>query len=529
MSTKVLVDKFNKLPHKRLAPSGKVPNEYHFDIRYVAMEPPSHVMLLFQPESKYIHIERLPAGLPSGSSGIEFFPETAEQAAPTIAQAILHSFTANVDKQAKAFDPSAVPPQAPWKLMTEDPDLARAIGKELRSLGVRVTELHTISISPKKVVRDAQEAFNKLFAMIRSAPVIKTPDAIIFRAPVQPSDPPPADETSTIVKYVQTFNNAKPPREADPAWLQLIPKEVAAKTEYLSRHPAHEIKGEADAGNPTAMVDLAMRHISGYQCKPDRAVWYEYLVKAIKSPNAPAELKSTAHALLIDWFVSGCGKSMPIRYMLAASHHAEHALRLAQEVSPPGHNASGAVLYFLMYLFRDNAEKLVIPELLVHYKTCWDAIQTRLAQVNKESGKMQVKRMKQPNRYRCANPGCGIVADKGKMLMQCSGKCDADKKPAYCGKACQKADWKNHKPFCKPGMPCSVIDDSADDPVDVGGSRDGAYGIRVPMEDGTRTITSSTLTPEQLKDFRDAVAQHRGGVAPPFESGLAVDMSALRL
>jgi hypothetical protein len=32
---------------------------------------------------------------------------------------------------------------------------------------------------------------------------------------------------------------------------------------------------------------------------------------------------------------------------------------------------------------------------------------------------MAVKRMKNPNRYRCANVGCGIIADKGKMLPKC--------------------------------------------------------------------------------------------------------------
>ncbi|KAL1742865.1 hypothetical protein HDZ31DRAFT_65566 [Schizophyllum fasciatum] len=57
---------------------------------------------------------------------------------------------------------------------------------------------------------------------------------------------------------------------------------------------------------------------------------------------------------------------------------------------------------------------------------------TRLEQMRKERTKLQAKRMKQPNRYRCANRGCGIVSDKGKMLQQCSGKCDVDKKPAYC-------------------------------------------------------------------------------------------------
>ncbi|KAL1742868.1 hypothetical protein HDZ31DRAFT_42306 [Schizophyllum fasciatum] len=501
------VDEFNKLRRTPLLPSGRGPNNWHFDVRYVALEPPSHMMLLFQTESTYIHLERLPIGLPQSSSGIAYFPETAEQAAPAVAHAILHSFVNNLDMHARGYDPNAPPPLAPWKLTAEDPDLARAVGNEMRSLGVQAPELHTVSVSSKQTIRGAREAFDKVFGMLRPSPAVKTPDAIVFRSHTPKMALPLEDEDQVIMQYVQTFSNAKPPREVKPAWMDEIAQEWAAKSEYLEKHPLGEVKADADAGNPNAMLDYAMRYICGHKCKPDRAISYEYLVRAIQSPQATAELKSTAHALLIDWHIGSCSESMPIRYMLAASHHAEHALRLAKEVSPLGYNASGAVLYFLMYLFRDSAEKLIVPELLVHYKTCWEAIQTRLEQMRKDSAKMQVKRMKHPNRYRCANRGCGIVSDKGKMLQQCSGKCDVDKKPAYCSKECQRADWKNHKPFCKPGMPCSVIDDSLDDVVDASGSsRDGAVGVRIPMGDRDRILMSSTLSPAELKSIRDSLA-----------------------
>jgi hypothetical protein len=77
--------------------------------------------------------------------------------------------------------------------------------------------------------------------------------------------------------------------------------------------------------------------------------------------------------------------------------------------------------------------------------------------MEKEQGKAEVKRAKKANRYRCANVGCSVQANTGRMLAQCvyksglltaferftdmvhfrfagSGKCDPDKKPSYCSK-----------------------------------------------------------------------------------------------
>lgn len=490
-----------------MAPSGRVPNTWHFDVRYVAMEPPSHIMLLCQPESSYLHMERLPYGLGTRTSGIEFFPETAEQAAPVVVQAILQSFIKNLDAHTMGHDPNARPATAPWKLMTEEPALARAVGEEMRRLGVRGAELLSVSVSSKKIVDGAQEAFEGLFRMICPSEMVRTPHGIVFSAHKPRAYPPKDDDepASAVLNYMQTRMNAKPPLTAEPPPATEMIAKWGEVNEFLEKNSASAVKTKADAGDPEASLDYALRNLNGYKCKPDRAVVYEYLVKTIKAPRATAELKSTAHALLIDWHAGGRGDSLPIRYMLAACHHAEHALEYAKGISPRGHNASGAVLWFLMYKFKENAEKLVIPELLLHFKGCWAAVQARLAYLNKRDAKMDLKRMQQPNRYRCAAPGCGIMADKGKMLQRCSGKCDTDKKPAYCSKACQLADWKNHRPFCKPGMPCSVIDDYSDGGAGVSESKDGAIGIRVPTGEGSRErlIMSSTMSAEELKELRE--------------------------
>jgi hypothetical protein len=47
-----------------------------------------------------------------------------------------------------------------------------------------------------------------------------------------------------------------------------------------------------------------------------------------------------------------------------------------------------------------------------------------------------------PGPPKCANPTCGTV--KGELL-----KCSACKVTWYCSRACQQADWKTHKAFCK--------------------------------------------------------------------------------
>jgi hypothetical protein len=89
----------------------------------------------------------------------------------------------------------------------------------------------------------------------------------------------------------------------------------------------------------------------------------------------------------------------------------------------------------------------------VQYKAVWAALETRHKQMEEEQAKAEVKRAKRANRYRCANVGCSVQADTGRMLAQCayglnlfafesladivwvgSGKCNPDKKPSYCSK-----------------------------------------------------------------------------------------------
>lgn len=275
------VQSFNALPRKPKALSGRVPNVWHFDIRYVQLEPtPTHVVAIIQPQSLFFHMERLPVGLPTNVSGIEFFPESGEAAAPEVAKALVHAFVNNLGQYGEQ-NPKMPPPFAPWKLTTEDKELAVAVGKELRRIGVHSEELCNIGISTTSVNLIMQLHFHRFFQTVKKAigiedlisAEIKTPTSIsfhiipAFRQRHEISADEETDEehylTSLCLKYLTELERSRPHRAGDTGTSN-ISRRMRSIRQKIVEKPASVVKAEADRGDPEAAFDYGIRYVTLY-------------------------------------------------------------------------------------------------------------------------------------------------------------------------------------------------------------------------------------------------------------------------
>ncbi|RDB23588.1 hypothetical protein Hypma_009049 [Hypsizygus marmoreus] len=500
------VQLFNALPRNPRAPSGRVPNTWHFDLRYVPLEPtPGHLLFIVQIESSYIYTERLPLGLPSRSSGVSFFPETGGAAAPEVCKGLIHAFLDGFGEHKFERNPS--PPFAPWKFTTEDSSLAAAVGTEFKRLGVR-KELCKIEVVKGKPLDVAHQAFSDFWDGLKKtmgitgivAATLTAPNSIVFRnlQLAKWVGDAEADDDTKALAYIQRLTSTRPLSMEDPHLKtgdQML-KDLNAKMELFDSVCVHTLSREADAGNAEAAIDYALRLQFGIGCTPSRDLFHYYLNKVIDNPNATAAVKSRAHALLIEWYTGSSTDSLYYRYLHAAAHHANESALLSNG------DVSASILFFAMYTLEPRSHQVL--ELCVQYKAVWAALEKRKKEIEKQKGMTERKRAQDANRYICAAVNCYIQGDKGAMLKQCSGKCDPDKKPAYCSKECQRADWKTHKPYCRPGAPCSVLEKDHPVPVAAGKATQGSLSIPVTRPGGeTVMVSSSTLGPETLKQFKD--------------------------
>ncbi|KAJ6602526.1 hypothetical protein DFH09DRAFT_1019685 [Mycena vulgaris] len=510
------VNVFNKLPRSPRAPSGLVPNVWHFDIRFIQIQPPSHMVFLLQPESSFIHTQVVPVGGPL-HLGFAFFPDTAKEAAPEIAKALIHAFVTGMG--AGKFEKNPPLPYAPWSFTTDDRGLATEVGVELKRLGVKAPELCNVKFLGGKITAQAKKTFAEMF---RSMTALTAPDSISFSYfKLTPWVEQKSGETDAALAYTQRLNSARllfTDQDMDD-----LMKEVQVALKVLKRRHSAEVLTRADAGDPQAALEYSLRLQYGIQCTPSRSLCRQYLIKMIANKEADDTMKSIAHSLLIEWYVKAIqGDSIPARYLHAAAHSADEAVRLASGVPSP------AVLFFALYVLEKQASHAV--ELSFQYEHVWKAKHMRELEIAEADNKATLKRMKQPNRYVCANVDCSVSSNSGRMLSQCSGKCDQDKKPSYCGKACQRADWKNHKPFCSPGAPCSVIDREVKG-KGYTASKGGSIEVPIKNPDGTTTmVSSSTMSAEMLKELK-ADVEAAGGSSPRvgFGAGLTVMMGRLNV
>ena len=267
------VKSFNDLPQPRLSPSG-LPNHWHFDLRYIALEPtPSHVLFLVQLDSGYIHSERLPLGISPGESGIAFFPESGTEAAPEVSKALLHAFVDGFGTHRFTLNPP--PPFSPWKLTTEDPDLAKLVIQEFKEIGVR-NQLCNITVVKGKALEIAHTAFDGFWKGLKSqigvtgvvSAALTTPSSITFHdfhrqtTTTRLGDDSDGDSVGTTkaIGYVQRISSTRP-ISVNMDQGQNIIEEVQTVMELFKTKSSEVARKEADEGNAESAIDYALRSV----------------------------------------------------------------------------------------------------------------------------------------------------------------------------------------------------------------------------------------------------------------------------
>lgn len=422
--TTQLAKAFNAIPQDK-GPSGL----WHFDLRYNPLEPnPHHILVCVQVHGNAIHVERLPVGLPSDKSGIEYFPESAVEAAPEIALAIVHIFVNKLNTPGSA-DSQGPAMLIPSKLTMRDRDLPLYVGRELKNLGILPTSLRNITISSPHVNERATVRLHPVFNKMKKQAGYKGANAALIPTPESIGlwnfklDPPFIDNSPGLFKehmeYVRLKLNTAPPLvRQDQINMR---SELSDTMEMLDEEPEEVVREDADDGDPYSAFDYGMRLYVGLGCKRNRTLARYYVVKAAISPDAPDGLKAAAHSFLLDWLVHSSKDDFRKRYLYAATHHANMATVLCRTAPPPGVPAtlpsSPTVLSFMRDVFERQVSEA--PDLRLFCKDGIRAAEERLKQVEFGQEKLQAKKLKAPLKYRCAAVGCGVEADKGKMLAQC--------------------------------------------------------------------------------------------------------------
>ena len=430
-----LVQKFNALPvaeKTRLPRLGRVSNEWHFEIRFVPFEQIiGYVLALMQPQSEFMYIQRIPAGLAEGESGMAFFPETAEEAAPHIAQGILHAFINHLgikDIASNAF--------SPFKLKCQEEDLARAVGQEFKRLGVRAN-LHRIGISPETVWMNSQEKWNSHFELMKrkfglseeESSIIMSPWAVTFNELLitDPAQRPgisidkfPNDEMRQCILYISEWNRAEAAllledRLPDPN------KEMKKAYALLEQKPEAVVKANADAGDDLEALEYGIRLRAGFGCVRNRTLARKYLIQAALSPTLDDRRIATAHAVLISWCSNVHETLIPSRYVIASGYHANTSARISRRMAVPGQMpAAPGVIWYMHNMFKAYSTRKMYPQLTIFVKDGIWAQEERKRQIQDERTKMARKTLQVPLRYSCATRGCSIEANSGRMLLQCT-------------------------------------------------------------------------------------------------------------
>lgn len=273
-----LVDSFNALPQAPTITSQCVPNEWHFDLRFMRHLPTSSLFLIIlQPHTEFIHVANLP--LCANASPEEpvadqgYFLETHQEAAPDIVKVLLHFFV-NIFRHS---GPSQSATLAPWQLMTRDKMLANAVGAELKRQGVYPPQLCDVRIAcarvntvadsqAKKLVEDSCKGDERNLFFSGDYP----PDSVsLLRSAPNPCIPGgyndlegPARYACMARHYGAMLARGAPPDGGPYHGPKSLIKEhnrLAEIQQLLMNSPGNTVKSAADLGDANAALDYGIR------------------------------------------------------------------------------------------------------------------------------------------------------------------------------------------------------------------------------------------------------------------------------
>ncbi|KAI0737308.1 hypothetical protein C8Q80DRAFT_327778 [Daedaleopsis nitida] len=268
-----------------------------------------------------------------------------------------------------------------------------------------------------------------------------------------------------------------------------VTQELKECSTYLTQVKTKQILDRADHHDPEAIIELAIRFISGCAMRkhsaegalcsldaftdPERDP--ERSVIDIASPALMAQAQScAAHAQYLKYIASpeertdiegeellfcrpetrrlGIGQP-PLTSLAFAAHHANESVKLGL--------TSHAALTVGLTL-REVAESVGVdvtqmPEHAKQFRPLWRAVARRVDEIYEAERERLQKSSERTSLadsdgFGCAAEGCAVRRAQRAALRSCAGKCPADLKPGYCSRQCQKKDWARHRFVCKPGL-----------------------------------------------------------------------------
>ncbi|KAH8834162.1 hypothetical protein DL96DRAFT_1457543 [Flagelloscypha sp. PMI_526] len=493
------VKRFNELIRNASTSQG-ASTRWHFDLRFSTLQPPGHLLWLFNFTSKMAYAQSLPLhNIDKPSKSISWFPELGTEAAPDTAYALVYFFV-QLHKTKSLI---------PAKIFTDDQPLAIEVGKELRRIGIADTfsKIGTTTSSGLSAVHAAFEEYFRDLPGNRLG-LITAPQGISFFIP-----PPQAKKWTRdgnelnqeiVCEVANRFMNATPEDSSQPNDVEKV------STDFLQYVDAIEARFEQSIDKTTTLVECddaegtiyyALRLWYGIGVLQNRSECRKYLCKALfHCPAVTNSQKILACTLLMHWHLDDSSDSIRSRDLNAAAHFADTAAAL----TPKG-KLIPAILHFGL---RELGPLTVrMPELELQYQYLWCVVRDRQAEIVEERRKSEVKRLKAPLRYQCANQDCPIIADSGHMLQRCAGRCDADKKPSYSKIRFNQHPLQDHKPYCRSGAECSVLEKTHVFPQTKAAGR-GSVGVPLTLPDGRQTIfATSTIDVEIIKKLEKSMRE----------------------